>query len=213
MDGHFVPNITIGPPVLKSIRPLTTLPLDVHLMIENPEDYVDAFAGAGADWITVHVETCVHLHRVIQQIHAHGIPAGVALNPATPLSTLEEILPDLEMVLVMSVNPGFGGQQFVEGSLDQDPEVAALARRARLERRDSGRWWCERGDYRQDRRCRRDCAGGGFCCVRRQGGNRRRNRGFAPGCSARPGRRNGCIVVAKQNRPAESIEQAGCGTS
>jgi len=119
MDGHFVPNITIGPPVLRCIRPLTTLPLDVHLMIENPDDYVDSFASAGADLITVHIEACVHLHRVIQQIHARGIRAGVALNPATPLGTLEEVLPDLELILVMSVNPGFGGQEFIEGSLDK----------------------------------------------------------------------------------------------
>lgn len=119
MDGHFVPNITIGPLVLRSIRPLTTLPLDVHLMIENPEDHIDAFAHAGADLITVHVEVCAHLHRVIQQIHDRGIQAGVALNPATPLGTLEEILPDVELVLVMSVNPGFGGQEFVAGALDK----------------------------------------------------------------------------------------------
>jgi len=119
MDGHFVPNITIGPLVLRSIRPLTSLPLDVHLMIENPEDHIDAFAHAGADLITVHVEVCAHLHRVIQQIHDRGIQAGVALNPATPLGTLEEILPDVELVLVMSVNPGFGGQEFVAGALDK----------------------------------------------------------------------------------------------
>ncbi len=119
MDGHFVPNITIGPLVLRSIRPLTSLPLDVHLMIENPEDHIDAFAHAGADLITVHVEVCAHLHRVIQQIHDRGIQAGVALNPATPLGTLEEILPDVELVLVMSVNPGFGGQEFVGGALDK----------------------------------------------------------------------------------------------
>jgi len=119
MDGHFVPNITIGPLVLRSIRPLTSLPLDVHLMIENPEDHIDAFAHAGADLITVHVEVCAHLHRVIQRIHDCGIQAGVALNPATPLGTLEEILPDVELVLVMSVNPGFGGQEFVASALDK----------------------------------------------------------------------------------------------
>ncbi len=116
MDGHFVPNLTIGPPVVRAIRPLTQLPLDVHLMIEQPERYIPAFAEAGADHIIVHVETCPHLHRTIQQIHDLGVKAGVTLNPATPLSALEEILPYVEQVLVMSVNPGFGGQSYIPGS-------------------------------------------------------------------------------------------------
>jgi ribulose-phosphate 3-epimerase len=117
MDGHFVPNITIGPPVVKAIRPLTKLPLDVHLMIENPEQYVESFAGVGADQITVHVEATRHLHRLIQQIKSLKVSAGVALNPATPLEVLSEILGDVDLVLVMSVNPGFGGQSFIPQSL------------------------------------------------------------------------------------------------
>ena len=116
MDGHFVPNITVGPLVVESLRPVTTLPLDVHLMITQPERYISDFARAGADILTVHVEACVHLHRTIHQIKELGIRAGVTLNPATPLISLEEILPDVDMVLVMSVNPGYGGQSYIPGS-------------------------------------------------------------------------------------------------
>jgi|YNPMSStandDraft_1061717.scaffolds.fasta_scaffold37342_2 ribulose-phosphate 3-epimerase len=116
MDGHFVPNITVGPLVVESLRPVTTLPLDVHLMITQPERYIPDFARAGADILTVHVEACVHLHRTIHQIKELGIRAGVTLNPATPLVSLEEILPDVDMVLVMSVNPGYGGQSYIPGS-------------------------------------------------------------------------------------------------
>lgn len=121
MDGHFVPNITMGPPVLRSIRHVTDLPLDVHLMIERPEQHLAAFVNAGADRITVHVETCPHLHRTVQQIRDLGAVPGVTLNPATPLSALEEILPYVDLVLIMSVNPGFGGQTFIPASL---PRVA-----------------------------------------------------------------------------------------
>jgi len=119
MDGHFVPNITIGPLVVRALRPLadeTGAVLDVHLMIEHPERYVDAFADAGADIITVHVEACTHLHRTVEQIRAAGARPGVTLNPATPLSSLEEILGDVDLVLVMSVNPGFGGQSYIPAS-------------------------------------------------------------------------------------------------
>ncbi|MBI2906487.1 MAG: ribulose-phosphate 3-epimerase [Chloroflexi bacterium] len=125
MDGHFVPNITIGPPIVKALRPTTALPLDVHLMIESPERYIEEFAKAGADIITVHVEACVHLHRVVEMIKGLGVKAGVSLNPATSLTTLEEILPYLDLVLVMSVNPGFGGQSFINGSIDK---IACLRR-------------------------------------------------------------------------------------
>lgn len=114
MDGHFVPNISFGTPIMESIKPLTNLPFDVHLMIEKPERYIDDFARAGADAITVHVEAAVHLHRVCQQIREHGIAVGVSLNPGTSLTTLEEILPYVDMVLLMSVNPGFGGQSYIE---------------------------------------------------------------------------------------------------
>jgi ribulose-phosphate 3-epimerase len=113
MDGHFVPNITIGPLIVEAIRPVTDRVLDCHLMIANPDNYVQQFAKAGADYITVHVEATPHLHRTIQLIKSTGKKAGVSLNPATSLSTLEEILPDLDLVLLMSVNPGFGGQAFI----------------------------------------------------------------------------------------------------
>ena len=114
MDGHFVPNMTIGPLVIAAVRPMTQKPLDVHLMIESPEKYIDAFASAGADNITVHQEACIHLHRVVEMIKESGKHAGVAINPATPVGTLAEILPFIDLVLVMTVNPGFGGQSFIE---------------------------------------------------------------------------------------------------
>ncbi|MDB5035382.1 MAG: Ribulose-phosphate 3-epimerase [Chlorobi bacterium] len=113
MDGHFVPNITIGPPVVEAIRKVTDLPLDCHLMIADPDRYLEDFAHAGATYITVHVEAAVHLHRTVQQIRKLGCRAGVTLNPATSLSAIEEILPDVDMVLLMSVEPGFGGQSFI----------------------------------------------------------------------------------------------------
>jgi len=117
MDGHFVPNITIGPLIVKAARRSTSLPLSVHLMIEGPERYLQAFADAGADIITVHVETCPHLHRTIQHIRSLGKRAGVAINPATPPAALDEIVDDLDLILIMSVNPGFGGQSFIERSV------------------------------------------------------------------------------------------------
>lgn len=119
MDGHFVPNITIGPLVVQALRPVTKLPLDVHLMIEQPERYLADFAQAGANRLTVHVETCPHLHRTIQQIKELGLKAGVTLNPATPLASLEEILPEVDLVLIMSVNPGFGGQKYIPASTNK----------------------------------------------------------------------------------------------
>ncbi len=117
MDGHFVPNITIGPLIVSAIRPVTDLPLDVHLMIENPDRYIEAFAGAGADYITVHVEACPHLHRSLQAIRELGVKAGVALNPHTPVSAVAEALDVLDLILIMSVNPGFGGQKFIPRAL------------------------------------------------------------------------------------------------
>lgn len=117
MDGHFVPNISLGPVVLNSIKGKTSIPFDVHLMIENPDNYIQSFVEAGADIITVHAEACLHLHRTIQNIKSYGIKAGVSLNPATPLCELENVLEELDMVLIMSVNPGFGGQKFIEGSI------------------------------------------------------------------------------------------------
>jgi ribulose-phosphate 3-epimerase len=117
MDGHFVPNLTLGPVVVEACRKATELPLDVHLMVEKPENMLEAFARAGANRLTVHVETCPHLHRTVQQIKNLGCKAGVTLNPATPLAAIEPILPFVDLVLVMSVNPGFGGQTFIEASL------------------------------------------------------------------------------------------------
>ena len=119
MDGHFVPNITMGPIIVEAAKKSTRLPLDVHLMIENPDNYIPAFAGAGADWISVQVETCVHLNRTIHLIKESGAKAGVVLNPATPVSAIEWVLNDVDYILVMSVNPGFGGQKFIENSLDR----------------------------------------------------------------------------------------------
>ena len=119
MDGVFVPNISFGAPVVAAVRQITRLPLDVHLRIVQPERYVEQFAAAGADSITVHVEACTHLHRTVQQIHEAGARAAVALNPATPLVMLEDILPYLEMILLMSVNPGFGGQEFIPTTLEK----------------------------------------------------------------------------------------------
>jgi ribulose-phosphate 3-epimerase len=126
MDGRFVPNITIGPPVVAAIRRHTQLPLDVHLMIEAPERYIPQFVAAGADILTVHVETCPHLHRTLQSIRELGARAGVTLNPSTHLSAIDEVLPLADLVLVMSVNPGFGGQKFIESSVGK---VARLRRR------------------------------------------------------------------------------------
>ena len=127
MDGHFVPNISFGPVVLKSLQNKTKLFMDVHLMIENPDMYIEEFVKAGADLITVHQEACPHLHRTIQNIKSYGIKAGVSLNPATPLSTLEEILPELDMVLIMSVNPGFGGQEFIDRTYQKIQQLKAMA--------------------------------------------------------------------------------------
>jgi ribulose-phosphate 3-epimerase len=123
MDGHFVPNITIGPDVTRAVRQVTGLPLDVHLMISNPERYVEAFVKAGADWLGIHVEATVHLERLIQQIKEAGAKATVTLNPATPLSSLEYVLKEVDMVLLMTVNPGFSGQKFIDGVL---PKIRSL---------------------------------------------------------------------------------------
>jgi ribulose-phosphate 3-epimerase len=133
MDGHFVPNITIGPLIVNAIRPVTTLPLDVHLMIENPDKYIPEFVKAGADIITVHVEACPHLHRTIQLIKSLGVKAGVVLNPATPVSTIEHVLEDIDMVLLMTVNPGFGGQKFISSVLPKIKQVATMVRERDLQ--------------------------------------------------------------------------------
>jgi len=126
MDGHFVPNITIGPPVVKSLRKETDLPLDCHLMIENPDQYIPEFAEAGADWISVHQEACRHLNRTLHLIKSHGCVAGVVINPATPVESLSEVLDIVDYVLVMSVNPGFGGQQFIPGAVHKIRRLADL---------------------------------------------------------------------------------------
>jgi ribulose-phosphate 3-epimerase len=124
MDGHFVPNLTIGPLIVEALRPVTKLTLDCHLMVERPEDWVGSFAKAGADVITVHAEAATHLDRLLAQIKERGCKAGVSLNPATPLSVLEEVLDQVDLVLVMSVNPGFGGQKFIESSISKVQRLA-----------------------------------------------------------------------------------------
>jgi len=126
MDGHFVPNITIGPLVVEAVRPLTKLPLDVHLMIENPDQYIPAFVHAGADIISVHVEACPHLHRTIHMVKDLGVKVGVVLNPATPVDTIKHIIADVDLVLLMTVNPGFGGQSFIEPVMNKVKEVKRL---------------------------------------------------------------------------------------
>ncbi|WP_040463785.1 ribulose-phosphate 3-epimerase [Limisalsivibrio acetivorans] len=131
MDGQFVPNITFGPPVIKKLRKCTEKPFDVHLMITDPDRYIQDFADAGSDWITVHYEAATHLHRTVSLIHDLGKKAGVSLNPHTPASVLEEILPFVDLVLVMSVNPGFGGQKFIESSLKKVSKICDMAKTLR----------------------------------------------------------------------------------
>ncbi len=126
MDGHFVPNITMGPSIIAALRKTTRLPFDVHLMIENPEKYIESFAEAGADIITVHVEATNHLHRLVDLIKKCGKEAGVSLNPATSLTRVEEILPDIDLLLIMTVNPGFGGQQFIQNMLPKITKASIL---------------------------------------------------------------------------------------
>jgi len=126
MDGHFVPNITIGPPLVGSLDRVTDLPLDVHLMIENPERYIETFRKAGADWLTVHAEACPHLHRTVQQIKETGARAGVALNPGSSVALLDAVLGDVDYVLIMTVNPGFGGQKFIPGCIEKVRDLRSL---------------------------------------------------------------------------------------
>ena len=126
MDGHFVPNLTVGPPIIESLKKVTKLPLDVHLMITNADGFISDFVDAGADYLTVHVEACPHLHRTIQSIKERGIKAGVTLNPATPIFSLQDILGDVDLVLIMSVNPGFGGQKFIPSVLKKIADARAM---------------------------------------------------------------------------------------
>jgi ribulose-phosphate 3-epimerase len=127
MDGHYVPNITIGPGVVSSLRKTTGLPFDVHLMIEDPDRYIDAFVEAGSNIITVHAEAVIHLHRTVHYIKGKGVKVGVSLNPSTPLACVEEILPDIDLLLIMTVNPGFGGQKFISGMLPKIRKARELA--------------------------------------------------------------------------------------
>ncbi len=133
MDGHFVPNITIGPLIVKAIKGKTTMPLDVHLMIENPGQYLEAFIKAGADYLTIHYEASTHLHREIQLIKAAGVKAGVSLNPHTPLNVLDDIIHDLDLILIMSVNPGFGGQSFIPHTLKKLEQLKSMLKEKNLE--------------------------------------------------------------------------------
>jgi len=132
MDGHFVPNLTVGPPIVKSLRKFTKLPLDCHLMIENPDQFIPEFASAGADWISVHQEACVHLDRTLHLIKSHDCLAGVVINPATPVDTLSEVLDIVDYVLVMSVNPGFGAQAFIPGSVHKIRQLDEIRAQRRL---------------------------------------------------------------------------------
>lgn len=132
MDGHFVPNITMGPIVVEALRPLTKLPLDVHLMIENADQYIESFAKAGADYITVHVEACPHLHRTIQLIRSFGVKPGVVLNPHTPIETIQHVLEDIDMVLFMTVNPGFGGQKFIHSVVPKVKQLSNIIKERNL---------------------------------------------------------------------------------
>lgn len=132
MDGHFVPNITIGPLIVEAIRPITKLPLDVHLMIENPDQYIPMFAKAGADIISVHQEACPHMHRTIQLIKDRGVKAGIVINPATPVFTIKEILPQIDLALLMTVNPGFGGQSFIYDVVPKIKELHAIKKEQNL---------------------------------------------------------------------------------
>lgn len=132
MDGHFVPNITMGPIVVEALRPLTKLPLDVHLMIENADQYIESFAKAGADYITVHVEACPHLHRTIQLIRSFGVKPGVVLNPHTPIETIQHVLEDIDMVLFMTVNPGFGGQKFIHSVVPKVKQLSDIIKQRNL---------------------------------------------------------------------------------
>ncbi len=133
MDGHFVPNITIGPLIVEAVKPITNIPLDVHLMIENPDQYIETFAKAGADILSVHVEACTHLHRTVQQIKSEGMKAGVVLNPHTPISMIKHVIDDVDLVLLMTVNPGFGGQSFIHSVLPKIKEVADLVQERNLQ--------------------------------------------------------------------------------
>lgn len=133
MDGHFVPNITIGPPVVRSLRKITKLPLDVHLMISNPDTYIEAFQEAGADILTIHAEVATHLHRSLQHIRSKGMKASVSLNPASPLAPIEYVLENLDMVLIMSVNPGFGGQAFIPQVVPKIEKLKKMIDRQGLE--------------------------------------------------------------------------------
>jgi ribulose-phosphate 3-epimerase len=126
MDGHFVPNLTVGPPIVEALKKVTKLPLDVHLMITNADAFITEFADAGADYLTVHVEACPHLHRTVQSIKERGVKAGVTLNPATPMTSLQEILSEVDLVLIMSVNPGFGGQKFIPSVLNKVATARAM---------------------------------------------------------------------------------------
>ena len=133
MDGHFVPNITFGAPVMKSLLGKTGIPFDVHLMIENPDMYIADFVTENTEYITVHQEACIHLHRTIQNIRSHGVRAGVSINPATPVCMIEEVLSDVDMVLVMSVNPGFGGQKFIPSALDKIRTLDSIRKERNLD--------------------------------------------------------------------------------
>ncbi len=176
MDGHFVPNMTIGPPVVASIRKVTRLPLDCHLMIDNPNDYIAAFADAGANWVSVHYEACPHLHRSLELILHHGMKPGVVLNPATRVELIIEILPMVHHVLIMSVNPGFGGQEFIPFSLDKIRRLAEIRQRTRPGIQDRGGRRRGSRHGRRNRPSRSGAAGGRERRLRRRAAGTRCSR-------------------------------------
>ena len=161
MDGHFVPNLTIGPPVVESLRKVTRAILDVHLMIEDPDKYAPIFIQAGADQVSVHQEACPHLDRTLRMIRSEGAKAGVVINPATPVATLDDVLDVVDYVLVMSVNPGFGGQQFIPNALRKVRQLAAPAQGTRIALPHRDRRWRNQGKRWEDYRCRGGVGGGG----------------------------------------------------
>ena len=186
MDGHFVPNISFGPVIVKWLKPLCPIPLEVHLMISEPDRYLEAFAEAGADTLIVHQEGAIHLHRTVQAIHALGKRAGVAINPATPASVLEEILPDVELVLVMTVNPGFGGQKFIASTLPKIRRVRQMIDSRAQDLRAGGRRRNRAAHRPAGRRGGRPRAGRRLGRLRRSRRPRRRH-GTPQSGRARPG--------------------------
>ncbi len=212
MDGHFVPNLTVGPPIVESLKKVTKLPLDVHLMITNADAFISAFAAAGADYLTVHVEACPHLHRTVQSIKERGVKAGVTLNPATPLSLLQEILGDVDLLLIMSVNPGFGGQTFIPSVLKKIAEARIMLDADQQPCLARSGWRCEGGECPGHCGCRCDGARCRIChffSSQLRGHNRRHASGWRNGrftgvtrCGPSIGGSGGHLRTYRQSTPS-----------